>query len=200
MKVELKDYRDLWQGIKNATMNTIGKNKGTYPTSEWKRKLLLSEHSPIRKLIISWRWTDLKYWVSVHLVRHKHGIEHFVTTQRTDRTGINRDELPQGSLVNHECEANAQSLINISRKRLCHCASLETRQAWQKVKEEVSQVEPELAKCMVKECVYRNGLCPEMFTCGYNKTKAFEEELKEYTEVLKNQINDKTNIHRGDNN
>ncbi|MGM8331771.1 hypothetical protein [Clostridium perfringens] len=200
MKVEIKDYRDLWQGIKNATMNTIGKNKGAYPTSEWKRKLLLSEHSPIRKLIISWRWTDLKYWVSVHLVRHKHGIEHFVTTQRTDRTGINRDELPQGSLVNHECEANAQSLINISRKRLCHCASLETRQAWQKVKEEVSQVEPELTKCMVKECVYRNGLCPEMFTCGYNKTKAFEEELKEYTEVLKNQINDKTNIHRGEDN
>lgn len=200
MKVELKDYRDLWQGIKNATMNTIGKSKGTYPTSEWKRKLLLSEHSPIRKLIIGWRWTDLKYWVSVHLVRHKHGIEHFVTTQRTDRTGINRDELPQGSLVNHECEANAQALINISRKRLCYCASLETRQAWQKVKEEVNQVEPELAKCMVKECVYRNGLCPEMFTCGYNKTKAFEEELKEYTEVLKNQINNKTNINRGENN
>lgn len=196
MKVELKDYRDLWQGIKNATMNTIGKNKGAYPTSEWKRKLLLSEHSPIRKLIIGWRWTDLKYWVSVHLVRHKHGIEHFVTTQRTDRTGINRDELPQGSLVNHECEANAQGLINISRKRLCHCASLETRQAWQKVKEEVSKVEPELAKCMVKECIYRNGLCPEMFTCGYNKTKAFEEELKEYTDIVKNQINDKTNINK----
>ncbi|EJT5937205.1 FAD-dependent thymidylate synthase [Clostridium perfringens] len=196
MKVELKDYRDLWQGIKNATMNTIGKNKGAYPTAEWKRKILLSEHSPIRKLIIGWRWINIKYWQSVHICRHKHGIEHFVTTQRTDRTGINRDELPQGSLVNHECEANAQGLINISRKRLCHCASLETRQAWQKVKEEVSKVEPELAKCMVKECIYRNGLCPEMFTCGYNKTKAFEEELKEYTDIVKNQINDKTNINK----
>lgn len=198
MNVELKDYRDLWQGIKNATMNTIGKNKGAYPTTEWKRKLLLSEHSPIRKLIIGWRWTDLKYWVSVHLVRHKFGIDHFVSTQRTDRTGINRDELPQGSLVNHECEANAQALINISRKRLCHCASLETRQAWQKVKEEISKVEPELAKCMVKECVYRNGLCPEMFTCGYNKTEVFEKELKEYTDIISNQIN--TNVHIGENN
>ena len=183
MKIELRGYIDQWQDIKNATMNTIGKNRGAYPTSEWKRRLLLSEHSPIRKLKISWKWSDLKYWISVHLVRHKFGIEHFVSTQRTDRTGINRDELNQGSLVNHECEANAQALINISRKRLCHCASLETRQAWQKVKDEVEKVEPELAKCMVKECVYR-GHCYEMFSCGYHKTEAFKKELELYREGI----------------
>lgn len=194
MKVELRSYIDSWQDIKNTTMNTIGKNKGSYPTSEWKHNLLLSEHSPIRKLKVSWRWEGLKYWVSVHLVRHKQGIEHFVSTQRTDRTGLDRNELPQGSLVNHECEANAQALISISRKRLCNCASLETRQAWQEVKDKVAEVEPELSKCMVRECVYRNGLCPEMFPCNFNKTKAFEEELKEYLECKKDNINDKTNI------
>ena len=195
MNITLRNYKDNWQDVKNATMNTIGKDKGAYPSSDWKRRLLLSEHSPIRKLHIGWKWSDLKYWVSVHLVRHKYGIEHFVSTQRTDRTGISRDEMPQNSLVNHECEANAQALINISRKRLCHCASLETRQAWQKVKSEIALVEPELASVMVKECVYRNGLCPEMFTCGYNKTKLFEEELKEYTNIVRGQINDKTNIN-----
>ena len=195
MNITLRNYKDNWQDVKNATMNTIGKDKGAYPSSDWKRRLLLSEHSPIRKLHIGWKWSDLKYWVSVHLVRHKYGIEHFVSTQRTDRTGISRDEMPQNSLVNHECEANAQALINISRKRLCHCASLETRQAWQQVKSEIALVEPELASVMVKECVYRNGLCPEMFTCGYNKTKLFEEELKEYTNIVKGQINDKTNIN-----
>lgn len=194
MKVNLKYYRDYWQDIKDSTMNTIGKNTGKYPTSEWKHKLLLSEHSPIRKLKLSWKWVDLKYWVSVHLVRHKIGIEHFVSTQRTDRTGLDRNELPQGSFVNHECEADAQALINISRKRLCNCASLETRQAWQLVKDKVSEVEPELSKCMVRECVYRNGLCPEMFPCGYNKTQAFEEELKEYLSTKQDNINDKTNI------
>ena len=194
MKVYLKHYRDYWQDIKDATMNTIGKNTGKYPTSEWKRNLILSEHSPIRKLKISWKWEQLKYWISVHIVRHKHGIEHFVSTQRTDRTNVNRDELPQNSLVNHECEANAQALINISRKRLCNCASLETRQAWQEVKNKVAEVEPELAKCMVRECVYRNGFCPEMFPCGYNKTEAFEKELKEYLETKKDNINKKTNI------
>lgn len=179
MKIELRNYIDSWQDVKNATMNTIGKSTGKYPTEEWKRQLLLSEHSPIRKLKISWRWQDLKYWVSVHLVRHWLGIVHFVSTQRTDRTGLSRDELPQNSLVNHECEANAQSLINISRRRLCSCASLETRQAWQLVKDKVAEVEPELAKCMVKDCLYR-GWCYEMFSCGYHKTEAFQKELEEY--------------------
>lgn len=194
MKIELRHYIDYWQDIKNTTMNTIGKNKGAYPSNEWKLNLLLSEHSPIRKLKISWRWEDLKYWVSVHLVRHKIGIEHFVSTQRTDRTGIDRNKLPQDSLVNHECEADAQALINISRKRLCNCASLETRQAWQEVKSKIAEVEPELAQCMVKECVYRNGFCPEMFPCGYNKTETFEKELKDYLKTKKDNINNKTNI------
>jgi len=183
MKIELRSYIDYWQEIKNTTMNTIGKNTGKYPTSDWKRQLLLSEHSPIRKLKISWRWLDLKYWVSVHLVRHWLGIVHFVSTQRTDRTGLNRDELPQDSLVNHECEANAQALINVSRRRLCNCASLETRQAWQLVKDKLAEVEPELAKCMVKDCLYR-GYCYEMFSCGYHKTEAFQKELKEYREGI----------------
>lgn len=194
MKIDLRGYIDYWQDIKNTTMNTIGKNKGSYPTSDWKRNLLMSEHSPIRKLKISWRWEDLKSWVSVHIVRHKIGIEHFVSTQRSDRTGLDRNKLPQDSLVNHECEADAQALINISRKRLCNCASLETRQAWQLVKNKVGEVEPELSKCMVRECVYRNGLCPEMFPCGFNKTEAFEKELKEYLETKKDNINYKTNI------
>ena len=121
----------------------------------------------------------MKYWVSVHLVRHKIGIEHWVATQRSDRTGVDRNDLPQGALVNHACEADAQALINISRKRLCNCASKDTRKAWQKVRDEVSNVEPELASCMVRECVYR-GFCPEMFPCGYSKTDAFKKELAEY--------------------
>lgn len=194
MNIEIREHKDNWQEIKNATMNTINKSTGLYPDSNWKRKLLLSEHSPIRKLKIGWRWTSIKSWISTHFVRHKYGIEHFVGTRRTDRTGVDRNQLLQSELVNHECDANAQALINISRRRLCYCASHETRKAWQLVKDEVSKIEPELAKCMVKECVYRNGLCPEMFPCGYNKSSKFEEELKEYLEINQDSINPKTNI------
>ena len=107
MNIDIFKHDDNWQDIKDSTMNTIGKTTGSYPTSEWKRKLILSEHSPIRRMKFYWRWKDLKSWVSVHMVRHKIGIEHWVSTQRTDRTGVNRDELPQGSLVNHACEVDA---------------------------------------------------------------------------------------------
>ena len=180
MLIDIFKHDDNWQDIKDSTMNTIGKTTGKYPDSEWKRKLIMSEHSPIRRMKFYWRWKDLPYFVSTHMVRHKIGIEHFVSTQRSDRTGIDRNNLPQSNPVNHACEADAQALINISRKRLCNCASKETREAWQLVKDEVAKVEPELASCMVRECVYRNGLCPEMFPCGYNKTEAFKKELDEY--------------------
>lgn len=188
MKIDIFKHEDNWQEIKEATLNTVGKTTGKYPTSEWKLKLLMSEHSPIRRMKFYWRWKSIKYWVSVHMVRHKIGIEHWVSTQRTDRTGVNRDELPQGALVDHACEADAQAAINVSRRRLCNCASPETRQAWQMVKDHIKENgEPELASRMVRECVYRNGLCPEMFTCGYNKTEAFKKELREYLKGFENQ-------------
>lgn len=169
-----------WLAVKRACMNTINKDEaGKAPDSNWKRRLLLAEHSPIRKLKFEWRWSDLPYWVSVHITRHWLGIVHFVGTQRTDRTGIERGEKPQNSPVVHECEANAQALINISRKRLCNSASLETRQAWQAVKDKIAETEPELASCMRRECIYR-GFCPEFISCGYADTEEFQQELKEY--------------------
>ena len=177
--IDIFKHEDNWMDVKDSTMNTVGKTTGAYPSSEWKRKLLLSEHSPIRRIKFYWRWKGIKYFVSMHFTRHKIGVEHWISTQRSDRTGINRDSLPQDTEVNHCVEANAQALINISRKRLCYCASPETREVWQEVKDKVAEVEPELASCMVKDCVYR-GFCGEMFSCGYSKTKAFEEELKIY--------------------
>lgn len=162
----LKNYIDYWQDIKDATMTTIGKNTGKYPTSDWKYKLLISEHSPIRKLKLNWKWESIKSWVSVHFTRHKIGIEHFISTRRTDRTGINRNELRQDELVTHEFEANAQAIINISRKRLCTTASIETRENWKEFLEELKIHEPELYRCCVPECIYRCG-CPEINNCGF---------------------------------
>ena len=183
MHIDIFKHEDQWQNVKDAAMNTIGKNTGKYPDSVWKKKIILSEHSPIRRIRFYWRWTDLKSWVSVHFVRHKIGIEHWVSTQRTDRTGVNRDELPQGSFVRHACEADAQALINISRKRLCNCASKETREAWEAVKAKIAETEPELASCMVRECIYR-GFCPEMFPCGYAETEAYKKELEAYRNTV----------------
>lgn len=169
-----------WSSVLRAARTTIGKNSSDKePSSTWKKKILLAEHSPIRMLLINWKWSNLKSWVSVHFVRHKIGIEHFVKTQRSDRTGILRDRASQDSMVDHECIANAQSLINISRKRLCSSASKETREAWKLVLEGLKEKEPELYSVCVRECLYK-GFCPEIKCCGYVETEQYKKELEEY--------------------
>lgn len=185
MKVKLIGTKGTWRDIADSARTTIGLDAGCgEPSYNWKRRMLLCEHSPIRKLIICWKWFDLKYWVSVHFVRHKFGIEHWVSTQRTDRTSVNRDELPQDAYVMHECEANAQTIINMSRKRLCNQASPETREAWQEVlKCCVKSTKPELYSVCVPDCIYR-GWCFEYKSCGYHKTDDFKAKLKEYRENI----------------
>lgn len=173
--VEVIDYEDAWRKVKNAAMNTVGKSVGKYPSSEWKQKILRAEHSPIRLLEFTVRLVDIPYWVSMHLTRHKIGVEHFVSTQRTDRTGVDRSVLPQGALVSHTMRINAQALINISRKRLCAQASPETRRVWHAVLDAIWEHEPELAEVCVRECVYR-GFCPEMKTCGYCNSAEYKAE------------------------
>lgn len=170
-----------WIKVLNAARNTVSKGEiNKEPSSKWKRQMLLAEHSPIRLIKLDYTWKGLKYWVSVHLTRHKFGIEHFVSTQREDRTGLSRDEKPQNSPVNHSIEANAQAIINISRKRLCKQAHKETREKWKEfLIKEVLPNEPELYSVCIRECLYR-GFCPEMNCCGYSKTDSFKQELKKY--------------------
>jgi hypothetical protein len=179
-----------WKRVLNAARRTIGKNQlNKEPSDSWKAKMLLAEHSPIRLLEYDWSWGEIRQWVTAHLVRHHEGCEKFVHTQRGDRRKIledygveTRDELPQGALNDMDMTANAQALINISRKRLCNCASKETREAWTQVKEAIAEVDPVLASKMVPECLYR-GFCPEfMNPCGYSKTEKYQKDLKKYRE------------------
>lgn len=178
----------LWKRALNAARRTIGKNPlDKEPSNSWKAKMLLAEHSPIRLIEYEWTWSDIMQWVTTHLVRHHEGCEKFVHSQRGDRRAIleeynvsSRNELPQGATNDMDMTANAQALINISRKRLCSCASKETREAWKQVKEEVRKVDPVMADKMVPECIYR-GFCPEfMSSCGYVNTEKFKQELKKY--------------------
>lgn len=184
MNVKILQVKGTWREVADSARTTIGLMPSDREIkTEWKRKMLLCEHSPIRQITIKWKWTDLMSWVSVHFVRHWLGIVHWVSSQRSDRTGINRNELTQSELVIHEAEANAQAIINISRKRLCNCASKETRDAWRSFLNEVQKVEIELFNVCVPECIYR-GHCYEFKSCGYHKTEKFQEELKKYREGI----------------
>jgi len=164
-----------WKEVKQSALTTIGKELKKEPTPEWKFKILLAEHSPIRKLRIAWCWQGIKSWIATHFVRHHVGIEHFIQTQRSDRTNVNRDKSKQSELVNHSCDANAQAIINISRKRLCFMAHKETRKVWIDFKKSIKKIEPELYQVMVPECIYR-GECPEFEPCGF--FKKFKEKCK----------------------
>jgi hypothetical protein len=184
MKVEFLGLRGSWRDVADSANTTINKEAGTKePSSTWKRRMLLCEHSPIRQLLFRIKWLELKSWISVHFVRHKIGIEHWVRTQRTDRTGLDRDDLPQSNLVEHEILVNAQAMINISRKKLCNQASKETKEAWQAILELIKEQQPELYRVCVPECIYR-GWCFEYKSCGYHKTIQFQEQLKEYREGI----------------
>lgn len=189
MKCKLIEIKGTWNSILNACRTTISKDRiEVEPSAEFKRKLLLAEHSPIRKLIISAKWFDLKDWISKHFVRHKYGIEHFVRSQRTDRTGINRDELKQSALIEHEIELNAQAVINISRKRLCkHNTAKETREAWKEFLKTIKYEQPELYSVCVRDCIYR-GYCYELNSCGYFKSNEFSIELSKYRAGINNQF------------
>lgn len=137
------------------------------PSDRMKRELLDAEHSPIRAVRFKVELKGIPYWVSVHLVRHKFGVEHFVSTQRTDRTGIDRDGLPQSAPVDHTMIVDAQEMMFISRRRLCSKASPETRAVWKKVVECLSHVDPILAEFCVPMCIYRGGYCHEANGCGF---------------------------------
>jgi hypothetical protein len=180
MKAKILSIKGTWRQVADSANTTIHLEAGeNEPSSKWKKRMLLCEHSPIRQHIIKCKWYNLKSWVSVHFVRHKIGIEHWVRTQRTDRTSIDRDDLTQDNLIEHEFEANVQAFINISRKRLCTQASDETREAWQSVLDEIKQSEPELYSVCVPDCVYR-GWCYEFKSCGFHKTEAYQKKLSDY--------------------
>lgn len=162
---EIIKIKGDWQEVVDDCRTTVGKPPlGREPSTEFRRKILIAEHSPIRSMSVKWRWTGIKSWVATHWVRHKW--ECFVRSQRSDRTGVDRDKLPQDAPVDFTGEANAQALIDTMRKRLCYQASPETRAYAEDLKAALRDVQPELSDVLVPNCVYRCG-CPEMQTCGY---------------------------------
>lgn len=183
IKVEILKHptEEDWLWCKTCTLNTVGKKLSSTTKTvdiEWKKKLLASEHSPIRELWFGIKLT-IPYYISVHYVRHNMGINHYVSTQRDDRhpeRELSRDELPQGQMVTHIISVNAQELMFIMRKRLCNQADPLTKYVANLIKQEVLKVNPEFEGLLVPLCEYRNNKCTEMFPC--TKAQTFDENNK----------------------
>ena len=181
-KMEVKVIQETpWKRALNAARRTRGKEPiDKDPSDSWKAKVLLAEHSPIKLVEYLISFKNLRQWVGVHILRHDFTLP-FIHSQREDITKLEipRDELPQGEPNDQDFVVNAQTLKNISRKRLCNCASKETREAWKAVKDKIREFDPVMADKMVRNCVYC-GFCPELNCCGFIDTEKYKEELEAY--------------------
>ncbi len=131
------------------------------------QKLYRCEHSPIRTQLFWIEMFNIPTFVSVHFVRHSIGVTHFVESNRDDRGG--QEEVDRMTPVNHAMLCNAETLINMARKRLCYKAHSLTREVMYQIKETISSIDYELSCFMVPNCIYRGGICSEIKPCGRKK-------------------------------
>ena len=165
MLTNILKIKGSWQDVVDDARSTVGKPPlGHDPSENFKRSILIAEHNPIRNISVRWKWTSIPSWVATHWVRHI--FYKVVKSQRSDRTGIPREKLPQDAPVDFTGDANAQNLIDTMRKRLCRQASPETRQYAEDLKAAIHEYEPELSDVLCPQCVYR-GLCSEPTSCGW---------------------------------
>lgn len=165
MNIEIVRYpsEEDWARCLYLARITQGHEGLSVPSEAWKKKILSAEHSPVRTLMYTVCMHDIPYYCSVHLVRHKFGIEHYVRSQRVNpERGAERQDAP----VTHVMDMNFQALVNLCRKRLCYKADAMTNSIIRMMVEELRKVDPISASFCVPECVYRGGVCHEMKPCG----------------------------------
>lgn len=180
MKTEILKIKGDWQDVVDGCRATVKKPPlGHEPSREFKMGILIAEHEPIREIWIKWRWRGIKYWIAMHWKTHIWPGR--TNTQRTDRTGIDRDKLPQDQPVDFEGSANPQHLIDTARKRLCYQAADETRKLEEDKKRSIHEVEPEISDVMVPNCIYRAG-CPEMQMCKNRTWPNFVKYCKDHAD------------------
>lgn len=158
VKTEILKVKGDWNEVLNDCRFSANKEPiDKEPSDQFKKDILIAEHSPIRNISFKFRWQQIKHWVAVHWVRHIWYC--VVNTQRSDRTGLDRDKLPQDTLQNFIGEENVQHLIDTDRKRLCFQASPETRECAVSQKLAIEELEPLIASVLVPNCIYRCGCC-----------------------------------------
>lgn len=183
VKVIRRPTEDDWNRCKDLAMRTMGKRWADGEVTErWKHRMLECRHSPIRTLMFTIEM-QIPYYVSVHLARHKIGVEHFVQSQRNDRqSSYDRNMAPQSAMVCHTMDINAESLMVMANRRLCGMADIATRYVMTMVCDAVEKVNPEFVGHLVPQC-QRLLHCPEVKPCGYWQ-KRCKDDFAEIAKVM----------------
>lgn len=185
MKTKILKIKGDWNEILNDCRATVKKAPiAKEPSTDFKKKILLSEHSTIRAMSVKFLWQSIKYWVAMHWKTHIW--ESRVDSQRNDRQDrYDRDKAPQDSPIDFIGDPNIQHTIDTWRKRLCRQASKETREYAEDFKVALHDYEPEWAEVLVPNCVYRCG-CPELNNCGWYDAMA-----KKYPKLASSNIQER---------
>ena len=184
-----------WKDVLNDSRSTVSKEAlDKEPSTKFKRAILIAMHSTIRNLTIRWKWLDIPSFCATHFSRHK--FEKFISTQRSDRTGVNRNNLPQDAPVSFTGVANAQNIIDMMSKRLCLTADKTTVEYARSLKKELRNIEPELADVCVPSCIMYGGCREEGLgtSCHF-----YENFLKRHPEITVNtSIQERYDIYNQD--
>lgn len=165
-KIEILRYptEEDWKRCLMLARCTQGKfDTPKEPSEDWKRKILMSEHSPIRTLMFTVKMENIPYCNSVHFVRHKYGVEHYVQSQRRnpDR-GAERQDAP----VTHIMDINAQELIFMARKRLCFNADSVTCMIMHDICRKILDIDYVWHWVLLPACGCDTKNCKEFKPCG----------------------------------
>lgn len=190
MKYKAKIIKTIdWDVALDSARFTINKpSLNKLPSDSFIKDMCISEHSPLSEVRYIVEVYDIETFASQHIARHDafagHNLReskdvHFVGTQRSDRTGVDRSKRKQTDPCDHRISLSAKDFITISKLRLCSTASVETRGIWQSILNELKAIDPILYKACVPTCIYR-GFCTEKKSCKYDRTEAFKDELLTY--------------------
>lgn len=176
MEIIVKKYTDV-DLLREACEMTMHKKRSKATL----KGIYKCEHSPARTQMFWVKMLGIPTFVSVHLVRHKFGVEHFVVSNRDDRGGS--DCVDRDTPVDHGMWINAQELVFMARKRLCLCSHPKTVEVMEAIVRAVSAIDVDLSNCMVPDCIYRGGRCNELRSCGYIDSRVGQVNLSKYNSL-----------------
>lgn len=167
MKVTLLKYPtdEDWTLARRCALVTIGKTPTKKPDTAWKRAILRARHSPIRVLNYAFLIEGIPSNTATHLARHVHAVP-FISSLRNDRQDrMDGDAARRDTPVDMILYCNAEELMTIANKRLCHKAAERTQEAVRMMCREAFGKTPEIASELVPMCVHCGNTCHEMYPC-----------------------------------